>query len=332
MLGISLFLVQDVLPGSANGPLRVRNHFPAHLMFLTPTPDAPDLPGKNRFEASFSIDYSSIFIYEKSPSWLAAMDMEMTVLEISLKYGLSERLSLSANIPFVSMNSGFLDGFLADFHDTLGLPNYGRENRSENDFLYVFKKDGKDWINSRSGGLHPGDIPITLKAGLLDNKKILPPFSKTPATISAALAYTLKLPVGNAERGFGSGKFDHGFFLISGFRKNAFSIYANPGFLLLADPDTKGAEISVNNVFAMLLGGEYQWNDRLSLIAQLNFYTSPFDNTRIHQLDVNSLELGIGFAWWFKPDLNLEFAFCEDLTRSAPDFTVHLRLGYNFGF
>ncbi|QTA92766.1 DUF3187 family protein [Desulfonema magnum] len=306
------------------GPLRVRNQFPPHLMFLTPLPDSPRLMQRNQLSVSLSADYASVFVNAESEDWTALMDTEMTVLDVSFEYGVTEYLTLSLEVPLISMNDGFLDGFLEDYHNMLGVPNYGRENRPKNEFAYVLQKEGQDWFKSESGGCHPGDSSVSLKIPLADEKEPFLPWS-------LSLSYTLKIPTGDEDHGFGSGGFDHGVFLFSQFNLSPFVLYLNPGFIFLTDPETSGPEISVNNIFALLIAGEYIFNDQWTLSAQFNYYTSPFENTGIRSLDDDSLELAVGFTRELTSAMTLEFAFCEDLSRSEPDFNVHTRLIYRLG-
>jgi hypothetical protein len=67
---------------------------------------------------------------------------------------------------------------------------------------------------------------------------------------------------------------------------------------------------------------------------QSSFMTAPLSHTKIPPLDQNSLELALGVSYSVSNRLVFEFAFCEDLTRTAPDFTVHgglrLILGKNY--
>ena len=325
-------MISEGHAGSEKGPLHVTNRFPPHLLFLKPVPDSPrTLPG-NSFEMSLSADYSSTFVNETSEERSVLADMEMSVSELSVRYGATEYLSLSADIPVFSMNAGFLDGFLADFHKTLGVGNYGRETRPEDAFAYSLKKNGKEQFDAESGGLHFGDISLSAKLSLMDEKNgILKSGSSYSRFFpeSIALSYILKLPVGSKDRGLGSGGFDHGLFLLSQFRLfPSLLIYLNPGILLLSDPEV---DLSFSNkIFAFFWGGEYLLNESWSFFAQWNYYTSPFENTGIRQLDEDSLELQSGFSCALTQSLNFEFAFCEDLTRSEPDFNVHTRFVYRF--
>lgn len=325
-----LYLTANAWAGPENGPLHVRNQFPPHLMFLTPVPDSPRLISRDRLTFSLSADYSSVFVNETSGNASALIDMEMTVLDLSLKYGLAEYLTVSLDIPVVSMNSGFLDGFLETYHNTFGFPNYGREERPKNEFAYALKSNGQEWFTSESGGLHLSDSSVSAKLSLIDEKTGR--FEKKRAFHkSLSLSYTLKMPTGNEDHGFGSGGFDHGFSLLSQYLMAPFALYLNPSVIFLSAPERADPDMSVNTIFGLFAGGEYIFSDALALCTQLNYYTSPFENTGISQLDDDSLELALGFTYKLAPSLNLEFAFCEDLTHSAPDFNIHIGITCEIG-
>jgi len=298
----------------AEGPLHVRNQFPPHLMFLKPVPDTPSLLPRKGLKISVSSDYAAVFINETSENWAALIDMEMTVLNFSLEYGITEYLTLSADAPLVSMNRGFTDGFLEDYHSTFGFPNYGRETRPKNEFAYSLKKNGAELFQAKSGGLHLTDMRLSAKVSL-----------PNAGQIKSALSYTLKVPTGDYEQGFGSNGFDHGFSLLSEFQISPFTFRLNPSVIFLSEPETAVADVSVNHsILGLFAGSEYAFSKSLNLLAQLNYYTAPFEDTGIDQLDTDSLELAVGFIYEFTPSVSLEFAFCEDLTHSAPDFNIHL--------
>lgn len=103
------------------------------------------------------------------------------------------------------------------------------------------------------------------------------------------------------------------------------------GIVLISDPETDGADIRLDDMMTLLAGIEYEASETLSLMGQFNFVTSPFHHTGIDQMDQDSLELALGFAVSMSHDMIFEFAFSEDLTRTAPDFTVHGALRYEFG-
>lgn len=298
------------------GPLHAINRVPTHLMFLTPVPTAPADPAYGRLQTELDIDYARIFFSNRSTHWQTLADMEMTVVTFSLEYQLSRRFWIGAGIPIAGMNSGILDDFVEGFHETFGLPNNNRCGRSKNEFGYLLRKDGRDWISAKSGGFHLADSRVSLRMALLRNTSNLP--------LNIDLQYLLKLPLGSADAGFGSGRFDHGLFLPMQLNSAPWSIYFMPGWILPAPPDTLGADVAVNPMGAAFLGVEYAPSPGLSLLGQVNFYTSPLETTGIRQLDQDSMELVLGISGQITSGTVLEMAFSEDLTRNAPDFSVHI--------
>lgn len=268
-----------------------------------------------------SMDYTSIFVHERLQGWEALIDMEMTYFCISFDYRLTKNLALSLDVPFVSMNSGFLDNFLEIFHTTFGLPNYGKKRRPKDEFAYFLKKNDRDLFEAQSGGFHLVDSSISVKFSLLDEKQ--------SGIASASLLYRLKMPTGKKEHGFGSGRYDHGLFLLSKIRFNPISLYLNPGIMFLSEAETIGSRLPVNTtVFGLIVGCEYPLSKSWSLLAQVNYYTSPFKDRRIPPLDDDSLQLIMGTIYELTPGMSLEFSFSEDLSWAAPDFTVHARMTF----
>ena len=79
------------------------------------------------------------------------LDMEVTELNLRLKKTVKDFLEIGIDIPFVSFNSGFMDGFLNRYHDVFGFPDYGRRNRPNNEFLYELRKDDVLIVDGNGG-------------------------------------------------------------------------------------------------------------------------------------------------------------------------------------
>ena len=118
------------------GPLQATSRFPLHLLFLKPRPVPVHVPARGGVEAAVAAEYSNTFFDHRNNHWDVLMDMEMLVAEISLVYSPASRTALRLDLPLVSMGGGFLDGFLENYHDALGVSNYGREKRPKNEYAY----------------------------------------------------------------------------------------------------------------------------------------------------------------------------------------------------
>ncbi len=318
---IFIFFQAAVCPAAPHqGPLEVINQFPPHMIFLTPRPHSPQLLGKNGFEGAVAVDYFSIYANAAASSQRILMDMEATVVDFRLAYGLSDRCDFFLRVPWVSMNGGFLDEPLEIFHDTFGLPNYGKEKSPDNAFTYVMRKDGQSWFDSQEGGVHLTDLTMALKINLFSSKISFP--------MDASLTYEIKAPSGDAAYGFGSGAWDHGLFFPIKYAFKRLDTYLMPGYVWVAAPQFETVDIPVKDIFSMFIGVQYPYSPRTHLIAQVNAYTSPFRHTGIEKLDAPSVELSLGLKRALTSQVGVEFAFCEDLTRGAPDFNLHFRLNF----
>jgi hypothetical protein len=322
MASVSLFLFavcQATASASgevaAGGPLQVRNQFPPHLMFLTPIPARPDPLPQGGIQLDLSLDYSSVFFAEHSDRWSVLVDMEMAVVDLGLRFGLTPRLTLSIHQPAARMGDGFLDNILADYHDAFGFPNYDKETRPTDDFAYFIRKDGRDWFRSDAGSWHLMDTTLGAEWGLLGGVRH-----------RLSLIYEVQLPTGESESGFGSGSFDHSLRLPLAWDRKKLGFFLTPGAHLPGKPDSVDAGIQTRPFGSLLTGAAYAYRANLSLFVQINGYTSPLEETGIPKLDDGSLELGLGGLYRLGPGLGLEFAFTEDLTRAAPDFNLHLRV------
>lgn len=286
-------------------------------MFLTPVPVSPDPLPKGNWQVDLALDYSSVFFAEHSDRWSVLVDLEMTVVDLGLRYGLTPGLTLSINQPAARMSAGFLDGPLADYHSAFGFPNYDKDTRPDDDFAYHIRKDGRDWFRADPDSWHLMDTTLGVEWGLVRNKPI-----------DSSLIYQIQLPTGESDSGFGSGAYDHSLMLPACYSRHALWFFLTPGIHLPGKPHSVDADIRTRPFGSLTTGGSYAYNRRLSLVAQLGFYTSPLEKTGIDKLDNGSLELGLGVGYRILDTVRLELAFSEDLTRAAPDFNLHLSFSH----
>ncbi len=323
-ISAALFLILCLL-GSARadfGPLQTSNRFPLHLLFLKPQPVSAQLPFRGNLETTLALEYSNTYFDRRNSRWKPLIDMEMLVADLSLAYGLTPKLALRIDFPFVSMGGGFLDGFLENFHDAIGTSNYGRENRPKNTFAYRVTKDNKLWLQGEADGLQLADFTVSAQIALIK--------SDISHKTDGSLLLRLKLPAGDSARGLGSGQFDAGIYMPVKWTAQPWSFFVMPGAAFIGDPDTQGAEISSRNSVSLLAGVAYDWSRNTAWLVQLNYYTSPIEQTGMDALDRGALELDIGFHHRLAEGWIVEFAFCEDLTLALPDFNLRLGLRWTW--
>lgn len=305
------------------GPLQTINRFPLHMMVLTPRPVNAELPGRGALEATLALAYSNTFLDIRNEHWDIVIDMEMLVGELSMVYGVTDKLALRLEVPVISMQDGFLDGFLENYHDFLGVGNYGRDKRPKNEFSYQAAKDGRLWFQGESFGLRIGEISVS-------SQFALPAVKLGGHPLSSAVLGTLKIPVGDTDSGVGSGGYDVGFFLPVKWKGNRWGFHMMPGAIRIDDPKTLGAQVSARNSIGLFAGADYEYSHKWRLLAQFNYYSSPFEETGLDELDNGALELSFGIQRTLSKTLYWEFAFCEDLTRAVPDFNIRIGMTWRF--
>ena len=276
-------------------------------------------PATAKPSLSLSLSYSSIFLIGQSSSWSVGLDMEITEMKFSWRHDLGGFALLGIDVPVLIFGSGFLDGFLDSYHDTFGFPDYGREQRPENAFLYEVRKDGRLVLKGDNGKPGLGDIRLSL----------LKPLA-TSGPVIIGLRAGVEVPTGRPRAGYGNGTFDFDMTLLADVPvSDTFHLYGNAGIVLPGD--LKGHERVELRDF--LFGGaavEAELSKRFSLVGQVVVQGSPFPDTGITEVDRTSVLLLIGGR--YREGNNIfEMSLSEDPnTSGAPDFTVNLTYSYCF--
>jgi len=169
------------------GPLQSTNRFPLHMFVLTPRPVKATPPGGGELITSLALEYSNTHFDFRNQRWDLIIDMEVMIAELSMVYGLNEILALRVDLPFISPRDGFLDGFLENYHDFLGVPNYGREDRPKNEFAYRVTKDNRVWIDGKTDTFRIGESRFSALAAL-------PSLQLGSQSVDSSILLTLKIP------------------------------------------------------------------------------------------------------------------------------------------
>jgi hypothetical protein len=321
-LGLLLITATFSRAGADFGPLQATNRLPLHLLFLKPRPVPLQGPARGELELDVAVEYSNTFFDHRNDRWDVLMDMETMVAEVSLVFSPASKTLLRLHMPLVSMGHGFMDGFLENYHDALGVSNYDRENRPKNDFAYRVTKDGRTWVQGETGTLQIADMSFSAQYELLQARGDL--------NMSASLMTSVKLPTGDPDHGLGSGAFDVGVFMPMRWSADPWTYFLMPGAAFIGNPRTGGADVSARNTVALFGGLAYDYSPRTTLLVQLNYYSSPIEQTDLDDLDQGALELDLGFHRQLVENYVLEFVFGEDLTRALPDFNLRLGLRWTW--
>ena len=249
------------------------------------------------------------------------MDLEVFRPFLQLRYGVTERVEVGVEIPFVHLSGGVLDGFIRWFHRLMGPEKEERDKAGNNKFNYSFRHNGVDWFSPKRGTFGLGDIALTSKFKLFSSDRYL-------ADLSARVA--VKFPSGKPQLSLGSGNWDFAFGLCFDYGLHErWVTYLNLGGVIVGQPETP-ADIKVHNYFTGMLALEFLATEKLSLIAQLNHNTSLF-TTGIRRVDQAGLQILGGFKYAFSSRFGIQFDMVEEMiTYVAPDVTFNFLFYYTF--
>ena len=305
---ISLLLA---LPGTALADavgVSVRNEASSARGFL--------LPALGRDPAgqgwSLQLDLSNEFVVQQEPGESLILDSETASLRPNWqgRYGV---WALGVDLQFLHQGGGFMDGPIQDWHEFFGLPNAGRERRSEDQLQIQYQREGNTRIDSQDSGAGLGDTQLWLGRSLGEHSH---------------WRVALSLPTGDEAQLRGSGELGVGGWLESQWQGSRFSGFTavglshNPAGGLLAElrRETIGYAGAALN---------WRWTEWLLMRSQLYAHSPLYENTRIEALERPGLQLSLGGTLNFGA-VAVDILFQEDVvTTSSSDFAWHLavRLG-----
>jgi len=313
LIVIALFL-RPAVGFSFEGPFQVKNQFPLFLYL-----DAPVFESAvNGSSFGLSVSHSSMFMMRNSADWTVNLDMEVTELNLKYQRNIPDFFEFGVEVPVLNFSSGFMDGFLDSYHRAFGFPDYGRETRPENAFLYEVKRNGAVVARAEEGRIGLGDVRLTLKRELIKGDPVV------------SVKVNMEFPTGNASRGFGNGSIDGGIALLVDKRLGEkFNSYVNLGVVLPGDLHAIQT-VKMKEYFYAGAAVEAALRKNFSLLAQISFQNSPFPHTGIGSVDRTAALLTFGGRYRKGKD-SLEFSLTEDAnTAGAPDVIFNLAYKKSF--
>ena len=306
---IALFLVFPFSEASSfEGPLQVKNLYPIFLHAGRPYTEKAAIENS----MSYSLSHSSTYTVKESAEWVINLDMEITELNFRYRRIISDLFEFDLDIPLLIFSGGFMDGFLAGYHDAFGFADYGRSQRPRNEFLYEVKRDGNLIVKGKTGTGF-GDIRLALKRPLVSS-----------GDFNLSIKGDIEIPVGNAEKGYGNGSVDAGVSVMLDKRISGSAMtYWNFGAVFPGD--LKGYEtVELKN---FLYGGaviEKMLDKNLSFLIQLSGQSDIYPETGVAAVDGRAYLIAFG-GRHYKGKRSFEFSLTEDLnTTGAPDFIINL--------
>ncbi len=204
LLGLAVLIVASVSPWAVHAfdiiPFNTRNQSPLVQIYGLPSAGSAALVPQGHGEFHVMLDHASNFVDEGTPTEQILLDGETTRLTFGGRYGLTRKVEIGFEIPYVYHGGGFLDGFIINYHDLFGFPQGGRDQAPRNRLLYQYRRNGVDKLKMDSSGGGLGDIAMTAGLQLYNDAAQYPR--------AVALRAEVKLPTGESSSLFGSGSTD----------------------------------------------------------------------------------------------------------------------------
>ena len=353
---------------SGLGPLELRNQYPVIHQFLSLHPENTSNQKKGKSRLSYHIAVANTFVNTQGHSkqitktelqngltendfyddvnWTSGtedkvrgfslyLDAETTRHTFEYRFGLSDSLEFSLDLPFLSFGGGAMDSMIESVHDTVGVSNaeYRGAFRSfseKNQYAFYVVRDGTFIFNSEENfNMVAAEPVIGLKWGLSDGGSVIP-------ALSLKLAY--KVP--NSEReGFykltRSGGGDWGHYLILSKGYGSWLAYFGDGQTQIQENHNL-----VKTLKHRFMALEYRLGKKSSLLIQTVTQSSIFPKTHeLRELEANQEQRNFNlvvptnlFMGGYKLEWNQlfwEMGFAKDYANygNETDFVIFIETG-----
>lgn len=301
-------------------PFYSRNLNPFVQIFGLPAVEGAKLTPEGRTEARLVFDVASNFTSDAAQGEHIGIKGETYRSVVAIRYGLRKDLEVGIDLPHVYHGRDYLNDFIADYHDTLGLPQGGRDTAPNNDLAYAYTDNGTNLVSVAGSASGIGDVLLSAA---------MPLWNDGGNSRRLALRAALKVPTGSASDLLGSGSTDFSLRL-SGEDRQTFAAariigFGTLGALLMNEgdviPDRQRHIVGFGTV-----GLGWQPLSRLALKLQLDGHTGFYDS-ELTQLGHFATQLLLGGTVGITDNLLLDIAVSEDISVDAsPDVTFNVSL------
>jgi Protein of unknown function (DUF3187) len=319
-----IFLCGTPLSLSAEGfgPFPVRNFQALDQLVLGMPGERARVLRKGDFDVRLEAANTASIARDSEQQAEVTMKFETVRIGLFLRYGLTDRLEIGAEVPALHRYGGFMDGAIKGVENaTTGL---SPPRKALGDIHYAFNVSNRErtMFNGSNGATGLGDVSFFGKYQLL---------KETTAVPALSLRVAVKAPTGDTSEVFGSGHPDAGIGLaLEKTLGEHWVTYVNVNGVF---PTGRIAGLALQPVVSGLAAVEYLWTENFSITAQFDYYSPPFHGTGTRVLDKGVTESVLGVSYRILPGLLWQLYGVENLdfiTGSAADFTLSTVLTYRF--
>ena len=304
------------------GPFPVRNFQALDQLVLAMPGDRAAVLRKGDFDIRLEAANTASIARDQEEQADVTMKFETVRAGLFLRYGLTDRLEIGAEVPGYHRYRGFMEEpILGVERGTTGI-SPARKALRETAYAFNINNGGRTLFQGAKGATGLGDISFYGKYQLLKEASTLPALS---------VRVGVKAPTGDTDQVFGSGHPDAGVGLaLDKTFATGWIVYVNLNGVF---PTGQIAGLDLQPVISGLVAVEYLWTENFSVTAQFDYYSPPFHGTGTRVLDRGVTESVIGVSYRFLPGLLWQVYGVENLdfiTGSAADFTLSTVLTYRF--
>ncbi len=326
LLGLAVLIAASVSPLAAHAfdiiPFNTRNQSPLAQIYGLPSAGSAVVVPQGQGEFHVMLDHASNFVDEGTPTEQILLDGETTRLTFGGRYGLTGKVEIGVEIPYVYHGGGFLDGFIINYHDLFGFPQGGRDQAPRNRLLYQYRRNGVDKLKMDSSGGGLGDIAMTAGLQLYNDAAQYPR--------AVALRAGVKLPTGESSSLFGSGSTDVSLWITAseafGLPLGQGAIFGAAGLMVLTNgdvlPDQQADHVGFGSI-----GVGWKPLNWIAFKVQIDAHTAFYRDSDFQPLSRNAAQLLIGGTLGLSERTSLDIAVSEDLARkTSPDVAFHFNV------
>lgn len=303
-------------------PLLAPNYLPTTLIYGIPGFNTGLLPTDSAYELTTQISTANTFIKTDKRGELLILDGEVRATTITLQWRFHEDWQSRVIVPHIAHTIGIWDDLITDWHHWFGLPQGRREEDTNGQFSYTYRRNDDIILNHPHPSSGIGDTRIAISRAI--------PYNGHQLTSHIEI----KAPTGNSETLTGSGAWDWsagvGWERGSGTTFGAVLSFATLNITYLGKTTSNLSTIQKRKVISARGGLHWHALDWMSLTAQLDGH-SPLYDSSTKALGGSSLQLTLGGRFFLTSKQRLDLSIGEDLnTKISPDFVVNMALSYRF--
>lgn len=305
-----------VADSELNSPFFSSNLNPLVQVYGLPTTRGAVLAKEQQWKTGLQLEAANTFSFDDKGSESIFLDGETYRATLSASYGLSDRLELGIEIPYLSHDGGQLDSLIEDWHDFWGLPNGDRGDFAQDQLDYSYRKNGQQLLDFEEAESGLGDASLLLAWQL----------SSTEET-TWSLRTGVKLPTGDADKLTGSESTD----VHLGVHVSDQGLFGNPSFYTHANLGVlwmdEGEVLDDSREDWVGYGsGSLSWmvSQRVSLKAQVDFHTAFYDS-ELEEIGDFTAVLVFGGSIRAAKNTVVDISMSEDIVVNAsPDVVFQL--------